>query len=169
MAIVVEDATGLPTANAYVSAAACLAYAQDRGLTFTNDSAGEAAIIRASKAIDARYREGYGGVRLKYRLQGLGWPRAGAVDRDGYYIAITPLPVEIVAATCEAAVRELANPGSMQPDLERGGDIRSITAGSVGIVYGPGAVTGTTYDLIDGIMAPLIGSGGRFSGRSVRA
>lgn len=168
MAIIVEDGTGIGTANAYVSGAACAAYAADRGLQFTANASGDAAIIRASAWIDGEYRTRYPGVRQKYRLQGLEWPRIGASDRDGYYIATSTVPIEVLNATCEAAVREQSDPGSLSPDLERGGVVQSLTAGSVGIVYGAGAVPNTIFQVIDNIMAPVVGGSSGMFGKVSR-
>jgi hypothetical protein len=68
------------------------------------------------------------------------------------------VPIEIVHATIEAAVRELATPGSLAPDLERGGAIKSLRAGSVGIEYMGNAPAETIFTLIDGILSGLLGS-----------
>ena len=89
--------------------------------------------------------------------QGLGWPRSGATDVDEQEIAEDEVPIEVVEATIELAVRELASPGSTTPDLERGGSVLRVKAGSVEVQYGAQAIPTTTFTLVDGILAPLIG------------
>lgn len=161
MALVVEDGTGKEDADSYVELADAVAYAAARGLTFPASPAGpaEAALIRATAAIDATYRARFPGQRTNGRAQSLEWPRKYAGDAAGEPIADDEIPQEVINATCEAAVRELSSPNSMMPDLERGGQIKSLQAGSVAIEYGSNATAQTTFSLIDGILSSLIGGG----------
>ena len=169
-----EDGDGIEGANSYATLDMAAEYCAARGLIFpTSPSApGEAALVRGSTAIDARYGSSYPGDRAHGRDQGLLWPRTGAYDADGWLIPEDEIPVEVINATIEAAIREYAVPNSMMPDLERGGDIQSIRAGSVGITYSSNASAKTTFTLIDGIMAPILnglgGSGGGLFGTVVR-
>lgn len=171
-ALVIEDGSGVAGANAYLSLDDCAAYCLARGLTFVTSpsSDGEASIIRATAAIDGRYRGVFPGYRTHGRGQSVEWPRLAAYDSEGWLINGDEVPQEILDATCEAAVRELAEPGSMMPDLERGGAIQSLKAGSVAIVYGANADNRTTFTLIDGILSRLLGStsSNTFVGRAVR-
>lgn len=170
--LVVEDGTGKADANAYVSLSDCADYCAARGLSFPSSPSepGEQAIIRATAAIDAKYRARFPGSKLNGRAQALQWPRTGAYDADDEEISSDEIPIEIVMATCEAAVREMEEAGSMMPDLERGGDIRSLKAGSVAIEYSGAAPATTTFSIIDGILAPLLGSAqASFVASSVRA
>jgi hypothetical protein len=58
------------------------------------------------------------------------------------------------------------------PDLDRGGTIKSVKAGSVSVEYAANAQANTTFQLIDGILAPLIGEitspGGAFTMTTTR-
>lgn len=172
MTIVVEDGTGVEDANSYVSLDDCAAYCLARGLTFATSpsSLGEQALIRATAAIDSSYRGRFPGYKANFRSQGLEWPRAVAYDAEGDLIPGDEVPVEIVNATCEAAVREFATPGSMAPDLERGGSVKRLKAGSVEIEYGANAMARTTFTVIDGILSAILesGSGGGLFGTAVR-
>ena len=172
MTIIVEDGSGLPDANSYVSMDDAAAYCAARGLTFaTSPSApGEAALIRATAAIDAAYRGRFPGYKANGRDQALEWPRGQAYDFEGLLIAGDEVPQEIINATCEAAVREFATAGSMMPDLERGGSVRRLKAGSVEIEYGANASAQTAFTIIDGILSGLLsgGSGGGLFGVAVR-
>lgn len=171
MTLVLEDGDGVEDANSYVDEDTFDEYLDTRSLT-VSDGDKEAALIRASTAIDARYSASYPGYQKSGRDQGLQWPRAAAYDVSGWLIRDDEVPKEVIQATCEAAVRELASPGSMMPDLERGGQIQSLRAGSVGITYAANATAKTTFTLIDGIMANILssmgGSGGGLFGTAVR-
>lgn len=160
MSLIVEDGSGAADSNAYVSLSDCAEYCAARGLTFPTSpsSEGEQAIIRATAAIDAKYRSRFPGTKVNGRSQALQWPRTGAEDADGEEIADDEIPQEIINATCEAAARELAEAGSMLPDLERGGQIKSLKAGSVAIEYGGAAPATTTFQVIDGILSGLLGA-----------
>lgn len=172
MALTVEDGTGLADAESYVSVADCEAYCTARGLTFSTGATPdkEAALRRATSYIDGAYRARFIGWRTNGRAQALAWPRRDAFDvATGEYLVSDEIPPELVAATCEAAVRELAEPGALAPDLERGGAIRSLKAGSVGIEYAGNAPVATTFTAIENALAPLLNStGGGLVGRAVR-
>jgi hypothetical protein len=157
MALVVEDGTGLANAEAYVSVAEVVAYASSRAMAFDNaPTMQEAAIRRATAYIEAIYGGRYPGRTVRGRLQALGWPRTEAADADGDLIASNEVPPEIKAAVCEAAIRELATPNNLAPDLERGGQVKSLKAGSVEVVYADGATPATVISTIDNALAPLI-------------
>jgi hypothetical protein len=170
--LIVEDGNAVDDANAYVSVADAVEYAAARGLAFSTspDVGNEAAIIRATAAIDATYRGRFPGYKRTGRAQNLEWPRGQAYDVEGLLIDPESVPIEIINATCEMAVRELANPGSMMPDLDRGGNVRRLKAGSVEIEYGANASARTEFTLIDGMLTNILttGSGGGLFGVAVR-
>lgn len=176
MSIVVEDGTGLANANSYVSVADADAYHSARGNSAWTESSTSpdqgktAALIRATTFIDGHYRGRWPGTPLNGRDQALAWPRENATDAEGNDVASDEVPREIIATTCEAALRELQSPGSLQPDLERGGAIRRLKAGSVEVEYADNALNTTTLTLIDDILSGLIttGSGGGLFAEGVR-
>jgi hypothetical protein len=133
------------------------AYAMARAMVFDNaPSLQEAAIVRATAYIDARYGARFPGTKSKNRDQSLRWPRWDALDAEGVLIRSDEVPTEIKAATCEAAIRELAAPGALQPDYERGGQIKSLQAGSVQVVYADGATPETVMTSIDNALAGIL-------------
>ena len=78
--MIVEDGTGLANSNSYASEDTLDTYCDDRGITLaTGDS--EAALIRATAAIDATYRNRYPGYKTQLRDQALEWPRTSAYGR----------------------------------------------------------------------------------------
>ncbi len=169
MAFILEDGSGVAGANSYISEDAFDNYCEDHGIT-PADGDTEAAAIRGTAAIDATYRGRFPGYKIKYREQGLEWPRTVAYDNDGNLIVADQVPIEIIHATCEATIREKAAPGSMMPDLERGGNIKRLKAGSVEIEYAGNAEARSTYTLIDGLLSGILnsGSGGGMFGVAVR-
>lgn len=172
MALVLETGDGLSTANSYTTESAADSYFEDRGITDWTDSSGdkEGALIRATAAIDATYRGRFPGYKANAREQALEWPRQLAYDVEDNLIDGNEVPVEVVNATCEAALRELLSPGSVLPDLERGGSIKRLKAGSVEIEYGANASPQTTFQLINGILSGILttGSGGGLFGVASR-
>lgn len=75
-----------------------------------------AALLRATQYIDGYYRTRFPGRKTAGRAQALEWPRINARDIDGNELADDEIPVEVVHATYEAALRELVSPGILAPD-----------------------------------------------------
>jgi len=188
VAFVVEDGTGVATANSYATLAAALLYHGDRQNTAwadvsTIDVIRQGALIRATSYINATYRLRFSGLRTFRRNQALEWPRIGAYvhypdaqEQQGYgyaywnydFIPNNIVPAEIVNATCEGALRELIAPGSLAPDLERNNAVRSLKAGSVSIHYGGDATPNTVFQAIDIALASLLASSSSYSSRASR-
>ncbi|MBL8967951.1 MAG: hypothetical protein JNG85_13165 [Spirochaetaceae bacterium] len=157
--IIVEDGTGLATAQSYVSVADCTTYHAARGnaawAAAATDSLREQALVRATQALDGkRFR----GVRAS-AAQALEWPRFDAFD-DSLY-ALEGVPAKLKAATCEAALIELATPGALSPALERGGAVRREKVGAIETEYASGAPAKTVYSVLEGLLRGLVESGSR--------
>lgn len=107
MAIVVEDGTGLANAVAYDSVANVSAYHAARGRTdwaALSTPNMEAAIVRATDYIDARFGRRFRGDRAKQE-QALEWPRWVAYDDDGYLLVGSDVvPRQIKRAMAEYAL-----------------------------------------------------------------
>ncbi len=173
--LIVEDGSGVENANSYCDETDANAYFELRGntawtgISSSPDQGKPAALIRATAAIDATYRSRFGGTKTGGRAQSLQWPRSGAYDAEGELIASDEIPQEVIDATCEAALRELAEPGSMMPDIAAGGVEKRIKAGSVEIERFGNAPAAATFSIIDGILSGLIGSAtASFIGTAVR-
>jgi hypothetical protein len=99
MALVVEDGSGLPDANVYVDIPYVSAYLLGEQLAAwgaLSESEQEAAIVRATRAVDALYD--WKGTR-KTLDQSLNWPRSN-VTYEGF--EITGVPAAVRRATAEA-------------------------------------------------------------------
>lgn len=156
---------GASDAEAYADIAAINAYAVKVGASFPitgSDgpstaaaiAAAEAAARRATAWLDGEYGPRFIGVPASPQ-QALEWPRSDAWYR-GEELPDDTIPQKIVDAMCEAAIRELANPGSMSPDLKRGGKIKAVGAGSARVEFMDGAPATTVFQAIDGKLNGLV-------------
>lgn len=158
MTLLLETGAGVPGADAYVSVDAVTAYAKSYNRQWDDDDvvACEAAIRNASRYLDQLYRPAFQGQRTHGRKQGLEWPRKG-VFVDGESVSYDEIPQELLDAVCEAAIRELAEPGSLMPDTAHGNTIRSVTADTVSVEFAGDGYTGTTqYNQILLAIKPLL-------------
>lgn len=106
MTLIVEDGTGLTTANGYIAASYFTTHFTDRGIDVSayNTAAVEAAIVRATDYVDKRFGPKFRGFR-KTRLQALEWPRLDAFDNDDYlYYSEDAVPRPLEKAVAEYAL-----------------------------------------------------------------
>lgn len=164
MALIVEDGTGLSTAESYASVATCDAYHAIRGApsAWTASTTGdkEVALRKATEHLEQTYASRWRGTRTKL-AQALAWPRVSAYDDDGYLFSA--LPTVLVNATCELALRYQQATGELVPDLTESGVIQSesVKVGPIeeSKVYAGGRVQGPSYPFVDRMVARLISSG----------
>lgn len=122
MALIVEDGTGKPDADSYVSVAACEAYAAAHGLAFAGEvPAQEAALRNATLYLDTQYT--FRGDR-KTAGQALEWPRT-----------VEDLPREVVGACCELATRALVGQLWRDIDSSQAGAVTEETIGPITTKY----------------------------------
>lgn len=156
--LIVEDGSIVADANSYIAYDYALAYHALRGNSAwaaASDADQQYAIIRATQAVDSIYKGKWKGEPTEYGTQELEWPRSG-VAVGSANIDDNVIPAAIKKAVCEAALRELASPGSMTPDLDRGGEIKRVKADVVEVEYMDGANSTTTFTAIDGLLADLV-------------
>lgn len=146
-------------------------YHSDRGNTeWASLDAGAKAVslARASEYIDGKYGASFPGYKVGARGQEREWPRYNAFDREGYSIASTDIPVEVVNATYEAALRDARSAGSLITDVTLGKNIvKAAVEGAVSVEYA-GASSAMDLQLtipaVDRILAPILtGSPGNSS------
>lgn len=166
MALIVEDGSAVPKAESYISVADADAYWAAR----THDSQStvwsalttpqkEGSLRESTAYLDATYGNDYKGIRRGY-VQGLLWPRTGALDEAGY--PLPDLPDELKKAAAELAVR--ASSERLAVDSARGGLVKR-TKDKVGpleqeIEYVDGATINTSYGSVNGILAGILVGGG---------
>ena len=154
---------GASTADSYVSLVDALAYHAAKGnaawAAAASDALREAALRRATVWLDGTYRTRWPGYRVNGRVQALDWPRTDVTDSDGWTVDYLTIPAEVVNATCEAALRELAEAGSLSPDYVASEQVKTAAAGPVSVTYrdtsGPASTT-PILTIVDGILGRLI-------------
>ena len=147
--------------DGYISIAEAVAHADSVGASFDGVVADqEAALRRATRWVDATYRIRFSGYKTAKRTQSLEWPRTDAEDANGEEIPVDEIPVEIKDATAEAAIRELAKPGVLAPDVVPGEQKVLTQVGEISwtsLASGGADAQRPVVSVIDGILAPLIG------------
>ncbi len=167
MSLVVEDGTGVQDAESYATVAYVDAYWAAR--THDANSATwahvdnttakkEGALRSATEYLDQVYGPYYKGVRKGY-VQGLLWPRTGALDELEY--PLPALPEELKKAVAALAVR--ASAGPLMPDIDQAGAIKRTTnkVGSLEetIEYASPGETTKVYGTVDGLLSSLVTNG----------
>ncbi len=160
MALVVEDGTGLSTAESYESVDNLKAYKPRGGLSIpagTSDATLEAALVRGSAAVDMMFGDRWpAGSYRQTEGQALDWPRVYAWDRDWY--PLTGVPVGVKHATCEATLVELNSPGALSESASIG--IKSETIGPITTVYaGASSARAMAYPAIKAPLSNLLRCG----------
>ena len=156
--LTVEDGTGVNGADSYCTTAYIDTYWGNRPqLAFSTawlalDQAHKDGCAREATAyLDAMFGPYYRGRRRGF-VQGLFWPRSDALDIEGY--PLPDLPPNLMMAVAELAARAASAP--LADDLDRGGDVRTLKAGSVEITYAPDAAQNTRYGIVNDLIANLL-------------
>lgn len=174
-----NSTAGDPAAESYFTISEADTYFTARGVTgWTGaESVKEAAARKGTSYLENAYRSLWKGYRTE-QAQALAWPRIGnggdsrfrfaadqsfavygVIDLDGFEIPTNAVPAQVKRAAMEAALLSLTGT-TLEPTLERGGQIKSIDK-SVGplrkaITYMDGASTVNRYTVIDGLLRGLV-------------
>lgn len=174
MALTVETGSGSSTADALVSLAGCNTYHAALGNSdwTGTDADKEAAIRRATAVLSHGFS--WAGLRSHGRSQALAWPRSGCVDAEGYGIASDTIPVEIIDACCEIALREIVSPGSVVPDVTPSEAVKREKVGSLEVEYVGAATSPAAHRpvmaLVGAKLQPFLATvSGEVFGKAVRA
>jgi len=161
MSIVVEDGTGLETANSYISLADADTYHSDRANTdwaAATEAERNAALIKATQWLDGRYRSRWVGYR-KTDDQTLDWPRYDAYDSDGYYLDSDAVPARIKYAEAEAALA-IVDGTDLSPSLDRGGKVKREKVGPIDTEYFDGAPARTVLTVVSDLVKGYVSGPG---------
>jgi len=133
--LIVEDGTGRSDANTLVSLAGAKSYWDERGTAYSafTDDVLNAAIVRSCAFLANAFR--WQGLKVNMRTQTMPWPRFDTFDRDGWSVLSTEIPREVIAAACEIAIYEAANPGAMTPSVVLADKVQSEQVGSIRVEY----------------------------------
>lgn len=123
----------------YGNLADALDYHTERGNIVwlaADDDDQTAALLIASEYIDNNFRTAFPGVKVGFRDQEREWPRNGAMDWLGYAILPPTIPIEILNATYEIALRQISKPGSLNVDFIQAKNVVSVRVESaVDVTY----------------------------------
>lgn len=181
---------GAIDADSYFSLAEATTYFTARGVTAWTgtDTVKEQAARKGTAYLDNAYRNRWKGYRTE-QAQSLAWPRVGPggdsrfrlpvgstffvygiVDEDGFEIPTDTVPEQIKRAAMEAALLSMSV--TLEPTLERGGQIKSISKGigpmQKSVTYMDGAPAVNRYSSIDGLLRGLVTSTPGASAGNVR-
>lgn len=160
--IVVEDGTGIVTANAYATVAEVdniLSYHfHATGWVLLSDEDKEKLVIWATHILDTRVK--WHGKKL-HDSQGLGWPRTGARDREGICIDDDAVPNAVKQAVAVLANHLITdNPN----EVNSSNNLTMLQADVVTLRFDPYATVYKFPDAISFILRGLgfssMGSGG---------
>lgn len=158
--IIIEDGSGVVSANSYTTVSGCDAYLERYGEASWASSSitttmKQNALLKAMKYLDYLPWKG----KRVSSDQALSWPRSGVVNADGYDVDEDVVPQEVIAAQCELALRSLPSSSTaLQPDLIRGGLESSNSIGAIVVKYLPSAPARPTITVVDDLLRGLIKS-----------
>lgn len=166
MALVVEDGTGLSTAESYVSVTDATTYHTAHGAptSWTNatTAAKESALRLATQYLDVTYGLSWQGERI-VETMALDWPRYHVVDSDGFYVPANSVPQGIKDACSVLALKSIDG-DTLIPDVTAGTNIssESVTVGPITTSKSYSGDKGVTkrYRLVEMLVADYIGGGG---------
>ena len=166
MAFVVEDGTGLSTANSFVSVEEADAYFEDRDPDHEiyadwwdlTTEAKQAALVRGTQGL-CTYLLGRWRGKKKSSTQALPWPRTDVEDEEGLEVSDEVVPVPVRQATCEVGFIEITQ-RYVQREVTRDDMIQTETTGPITTTYFKGAPSTTVYPHIDAMLRGLASTGG---------
>lgn len=168
--ILVEDGTGKPDANSYVSVAEFIQYASQYGTLLEDDDETAVLLMKAMRYLETKT---FKGSRATLN-QSLNWPRKDAnIDCENPEVIYseTSVPANIKKAEMELAL--MVNDGvDLMPTMTAADYVIEETIGPITTKYADAASYGLSYapsmPLVDSLLSCMIKSmGGQF--RTVRA
>ena len=167
MALVVEDGTGLSTAEAFVSVATADTYFTTTHIessavwSAASTPQKEGALRYASTILSNRYQ--WPGT-IAVETQALAWPRDGAYDKEGRSLVDT-VPSLVAKATVELARFLLSNPANASTssaDL-----VASVSVGSLAVAFRDSAPAKAFLGYLNDLLSPIV-VGGLNTARVIR-
>lgn len=171
MTLIVEDGTGKVDAESYASVSDFRDYHGKRGndVTALTDPEVEALLRKATDYIQQTYYGRWAGYRNE-EAQALDWPRsyvprdpsiqypspqAVTVDVAGYYYPFNEIPLQLIQATCDLALK--ADTEDLLADY--GQVTKSEKVGRIEVQYDNHKTPNNTYPAIDRLLARFMGVG----------
>ncbi|CDN96774.1 hypothetical protein PSV3_00118 [Septimatrevirus PSV32] len=169
IAIVVEDGSGVPNANSYVSVADARIYASNRGVVLPADDDELAAmLIRSTDYLEAQACRYQG--RRTSSAQALEWPRTGV------FLNCDEVPSNVIPKSLIGAQVQLAmaiNAGfDLQPNVSPQDYVTREKVGPIETEYADPLSVGImpTFTAANALLAPLFGecASNKFALRTIR-
>lgn len=161
MSLIVEDGTGLPTAESYISVVDASAYHTAMGnaawAALASDTLREQLLRKATIYLKGKYRSRWTGVRYS-SSQALDWPRSLSPIQDSplkAYYATNLVPQDVKNACASLALRAATAP--LVADQTR--TKSSVTVGSISTTFQEGSSQDVRYVEIDQMLSPYLRSG----------
>jgi len=167
MSIIVENGTGLSTAETYCTVAEATTYFSNIGnaawAALASDAIREQCLRKAVAFMLGRYRSRWAGFR-KTTTQALDWPRSLVPIKDApdlyggsaSYYDDASVPATVKNACASLALR--ASTATLLADQSR--TVKSETIGPITTVYDDVAGQATIYAEIDAMLAPYLKNSG---------
>lgn len=166
MALILEDGTGFSNSNTYLLSATADAYFALRGNTVWAALATaqkEVALVLAIDFMQQSFRARWQGQRYIIN-QALDWPRINVQLFDSpsgygiypYYIQPGTIPIEVLNAQCELAVR--ASSVVLIPDIDRVED--EVAVGTIKVKYDDNGIYNTVYPVVNMMLKPYFNTSG---------
>lgn len=159
MSLIVEDGSGMTTAESLCSVAYATTYHSARGnaaWALLSNAAMEQSLRKATDYMQQAYRTRWKGDRVYPSTQALDWPRYDVWVDTYHYIENNVVPNDIQAACAELALKSSSE--SLAPDIER--ETSSETVGSLSVSYFQGSAQYKQFRVIDLILKPYLAGGG---------
>lgn len=163
MPLIVEDGTGKPDAEAYISAADATAYHAARGnaawAALASDTIREQLLRKATDYMTQAYRLRWASFRTTV-VQALDWPRAWVPLPDapyGYGRSMAYVPQNVVPNEVKQACAELAllsAGGDLNAPLERA--TLSEKVGEIQVTYAPNSPEYKRYRHVGMLLSPYL-------------
>lgn len=155
--ITVEDGSGMPNANSYLSVADARAYAANRGVDLgSDDDVIAAQLINASDYL-LTFECEYVGHRTN-PAQALSWPRTDAYVGCNLLVDANTVPAQIIFAQAQAVIAQ-ANGFVLMPNVSASDYVTEETVGPITTKYANPLQVGImpTLSAVDALLAPLFG------------
>lgn len=163
MALTIEDGSGVPNANSYVSVAEVKDYADQRGISLPPDNDLEKLIVEAFDYVES-FRSQFRGKKTNYdpSIQTSQFPRTGVVV-DGWEYPENSIPGNLKLAQCQATCDSYSS-GPLMPS-NMGASILREKIDVLEVQYaqpqdGAGMVPSPSWPKVDSLLSPLFSSGG---------
>lgn len=158
MSLIVEDGSGKPDSESYISVADATTYHANRGNTawaaLTTPEM-EQSLRKGTQYMVQAYRDRWTGYRVNVNpMQALDWPRYG-VEVDGFPVHFDIVPTDVANACAELALK--ASSAELAPDLTQGVIMEKV--GPIETQYNRGTPQFTRYRAIEMALGPYLTGG----------